>query len=416
MRVGLLDAKMLAPLELSVLGPHLVLAALIGASCLHAAHPLIALREVALFIGLLLLARTLARCFTDDAQVRDRFLDVVAVGAAAYGVIWTLILLVGAVLQRELFSPWDIIFGFDNGRFLNHVQSISLPLAGVVLLRPGAPRWLKAAAGIALVTGGAILSLYLARASILALLVGAVVTVAVFGRASARYVLTIVGTLGTGAVVMGLLWVFWFQHASEAMTDNILSPHFRGFLVNQALSLFATSPWLGVGPMHFTNTVNLIAGHPHNVYVMVLSEYGLPATLLIFWLAVRFLRRAFSRVRRLVVHQPVLACALLAATVSMLVDSGFSGNWVMPISQMWIAVLVALLMSLGPAAKPTETAQRALPRVIGSALVLSTLVTTTGLALMEVPDDIPHLHTGQPMKKPIGEQFLSFRFWSYGWF
>lgn len=232
-----------------------------------------------------------------------------------------------------------------------------------------------------------------------------------------RYALTMVTTLGSGAAVTGLLWYLWLQHASAPMTDDILSPHFRDFLVHQALSLFATSPWLGVGPMHFTNTVNLIAGHPHNAYVMVLSEYGVAATLLILWIACGFLRRAFARVRELGSTQPILACALLASTVAMLVDSGFSGNWVMPISQMWIAVLVALLMSLEQAsAAPAVIDRRPRLRLLGRALVLSVMVTATGMALMEIPDDIPHLYTGEPMKQPIGEQYLSFRFWSYGWF
>lgn len=398
--------------------PIAALGVLVVASCLHAAHPLVAAREVALLAGLLLLALQLARAFSDPA-IREQFLDLVAVGAAVYGVMWLLVMLVGAVSAADLFAPWEIIFGFDNARFLNHVQSMSLPLAGVVLLRPGTRRWLRAAAAIALVTGGAILTLYLARASILALLAGALVTLAVFGRASWRYAWTMTLALGAGALAMGLLWYFWFRYLSEPMTDGILSPHFRGFLAGQALDLFATSPWLGVGPMHFTNTVNPIAGHPHDVYVQVLAEYGLPATLLIAWFAVRFLKRALENVRRLASTQLVLACALLTATLALLVDSGFSGNWVMPISQMWIAVLIALLMSLETKAEASAEAlatRRSLPRVAWRALVLSAMVTATSLALMEVPDDIPHIHTGEPMKKPIGNQFLSFRFWSYGWF
>jgi O-antigen ligase len=397
--------------------PLAVLGVLVLASCLHAAHPLVAAREVALFAGLLILALQLTRAFADRV-VRDQFLDVVAVGAALYGVIWVLVMLVGAVSAPDLFAPWEIIFGFDNARFLNHVQSMSLPLAGVVLLRQGTRRWLRAAAAIALITGGAILTLYLARASILALLAGALVTLAVFGRASWRYALTMTLTLGAGALAIGLLWYFWFRHLSEPMTDGVLSPHFRGFLAGQALDLFATSPWLGVGPMHFTNTVNPIAGHPHNVYVQVLAEYGLPATVLVVWFAARFLKRALESVRGLASTQLDLACGLMAATVALIVDSGFSGNWVMPISQMWIAVLIALLMSLEnePGGAAEALATRSLPRVVWRGLLLSTMVTATFLALTEVPDDIPHIHTGEAMKKPIGNQFLSFRFWSYGWF
>ncbi|WP_431260089.1 O-antigen ligase family protein [Roseateles chitinivorans] len=396
--------------------PHVVLGLLVAASCVHAAHPLVAAREVAVFVGLLLLALQLSRGFAEP-DVRDRFLDLITIGAAVYGVIWSLTLLIGAALNQDLFAPWEVIFGFDNARFLNHVQSISLPLAGVVLLRPAAPRWLRAAAAIALITGGAILSLYLARASILGLTVAAIVTVTIFGRLSWRYVLTMVATLGSGAAAVGLLWLIWLQHSSAAMTDGILNSHFRGFLVGQAIDLFASSPWLGVGPMHFSNTVNLVAAHPHNVYAQVIAEYGLPATLLIVWLAFNFLRRAFVNVSRLSKTQPVLAAALTSATVAVLVDSAFSGNWVMPISQMWIAVLAAFLLAVdsNDAHAPVQVHQ-AQPRIILRGLVLSVMAAFTIQAVTEARDDIPHIHTGESMKKPIGEQFLAFRFWSYGWF
>ena len=399
--------------------PLAVLGMLVTASCLHAAHPLIAAREVALFVGLFLLATQLARAFVDPAT-RDRCLDILVCGAAAYGVIWFVLLLASVTITNEQFVPWELTFGFDNARFLNHAQSIALPLCGVVLLRPAAPRWLRYAAATALITGGAILTLYVARASILGMLIAAIGTGVLFGRASFRYILTMIATLSIGAVAAGLIWHFRLQHViAEPMplSDGAFQAHFRDELFAQALSLFASSPWLGVGPMHFTNTVNPIAGHPHSIYLQTLAEYGLPATLLMCWLAFRFLGHALKGVRHLAATQPVLAAGLVAATIAMLVDGMFSGSWVMPISQMWIATLMALLISVSPVnvegALPTA---RSLPGKAWRALVLCALIASTAMAVPEASDPVPHLHTGEPMKRPIGHLFLSFRFWSYGWF
>lgn len=385
---------------------------LILASCLTAVHPLIAVREVLLLGSVLLLARPLALALSDHA-IRDRFLDVITVGAAIHGSIWAA-LLVAACFSSEPFTPWELVFGFDNPRFLNHAQTIALPLIGVVLMRQGGSRWIRAAAAIALITAGALLSLYVARATTLGLLVGATVTACVLGRPAWRYVAGTGAALGAGALAMGLAWTLWLRHLTVPMIDNVLHTHRRNVLVDQAVDLFLGSPWLGVGPMHFAQTVNPVAAHPHNVYLQLLSECGAPACALIVVLGVVFLRRRFADLRRVASSNTALAGALLAATVAMLVDSAFSGNWVMPISQLWIAVLIALLLGLRPG--DVQRAPRTRTGRAARLVVLMAIVVATGQAFIEAADDVPHVHTGEAMKMSIGRAALTPRFWSHGWF
>lgn len=402
------------------------LAILIFASCVNAPFPYIASREVALFGGLVVLALALSEPFS-DARVRDRFLDILAIGGAMYGMHWLVALLIAGAVNSP-FSPWDLLVGFDNPRFLNHAQSVALPLAGLVLVREGAPRWIRSAAALSLFTAGMILTLYLARASILGMLVGAIAMMWLVGRNSRRYVVSMVGWLGAGALAMGLGWICWYRFLTAPMTDGVLNVHFRDYLAARGIDLFLSSPWLGIGPMHFAQSSNPIAAHPHNIYVQMLAEFGAPVAALLIWFAARGLRRAFVALRSARGQQPELAGALVAATVAMLVDGAFSGNFVMPISQMWCAVLVALLIaevrrhSRHASRGDVDESQTGAPvRLISSSILrwssVVLLLVASALAVDEAASgDEVRLQTGQPKKESTTEQLYNPRFWAHGWF
>ena len=388
---------------------------LVIASCLHAVHPVVAAREVVLLGSVLLLAVPLATALSDP-RTRDRFLDVLAVGAAAHGVLWML-LLVSAAMSAQTFTPWELVFGFDNPRFLNHAQTMALPLIGVVLVRPNTPAWIRIAAAVALFSAGALLSMYVARATLLGLLVGGLVAIFVMGRHVWRCAAATSAAFGVGALAMGVAWTIWLRHLTAPMIDDLLHTHRRNVLWDQVAELFMSSPWLGVGPMHFAQTVNPVAAHPHNAYLQLLVEYGLPAAVLVAILVVVFLRRVFTDLRREASNSPALVAALIVSTVAMLVDSAFSGNWVMPVSQLWIAVLLALLLSLNPRVAEAQPIPR--PRgfaMVGRALVLAAMVAATAQALVESFDAQPHVQTGEAMKMSIGRAAQTPRFWSHGWF
>ena len=403
--------------------PALVLLLLVAFSCAHAAYPWMAAREVALIAGLLIFALALSGPLSNPL-VRDRFLEVLIIGAAIYGAVWLVtFILAGAVALP--FSPWEMCPGFDNARFLNHVQTVAVPLSGAAMLREDAPRWLRRFSAFSLFVSGAILALYLGRASILGLLMGAIATMLFIGRSSLRYVATMVIWLSAGALAMGLAWLFWYGHLAEEMSDSVLSTHFRGYLALRALDLFRTSPWLGIGPMHFAHHVNPIAAHPHNIYAQLLAEFGAPAFLLIVGIAGRGLQAAAGPVRALRRSQPALAAALTAATIAMLVDGVFSGNFVMPMSQLWCAVLIALLMGTVRGARTIEIenplepgrSARAMRSRASHYAVAAVLIVALAVAFGELRiDDSPRLQTGSPKMEAIGDPPVNPRFWAHGWF
>ncbi|WP_343602000.1 O-antigen ligase family protein [Roseateles sp.] len=404
--------------------PWFLLVAFVAASCALAAHPWIAVREVLVMVGLIVLAARLHRPLM-RAEARRRTLDALAIGAAIYGVIWVLLLGLGST-SGTFFSPWDLTTGFDNARFLNHAQTVALPLVGVVAASADRARWLRITAFVALVCGGAILTLYLARSSILALLIGAIVMYCVFGRKIRAYVSAMTAGLALGSILLGISWWLWIRAAvGSNMTDSLMAIHFRDYLNFRALDMWLASPWFGVGPMHFSHAVNPIAAHAHDFFVQVLAEYGAPAACLLAWLVGREVRPMIAALRRYHATEPTLAAGLCVASVAVLVDAAFSGNFVMPISQLWIALLLALLMSVkrwheSPAeevdAFSSKAAHRAgwlAVRVALSMVMVAASASAFDEGLHRLP---PHLETGEPMKQPIGEVEYSPRFWAHGWF
>ena len=411
----------LAPVDRGLL---VALIGFVAASCLHADLPWVAAREVALDVSLLFVATVLAAQLRSP-EARDRALTWLTVGTTAYSLLW-LINLSMAAASGDAVSPWDLLFGFDNPRFFNHVQTVVLPLVAVVAVSPRSSRLLKAAAGMAIVLGGAMLFVVLARASTLGLVAGGVAAYCMGHRHARRYMTVLLGGLAAGALLMFVAWEAWLSRLGGQMAYHDLGQvHFRDYLAHRALDMCLSSPWLGVGPMHFSHASNPIAAHPHNIYAQLLAELGVPAVLLIGVLVFRGLQRRFHSLCAASATEPALAAGLVGATVAMLIDGAFSGNFVMPLSQLAIVLLLALLNGVhseqrgaGRAASAMATSRDVQMRGVGGWLLVCLLtVPLTVVTLREgLPPSDPQIRTGHPRLEATGEQFLNPRFWAHGWF
>ncbi len=314
---------------------------LVGGSTLQAAYPLIAAKELLMFAGLLLVSNVVASWMVrlDSFTLLFRLL---VLGALIYaGAVLTLMTM--TLTAGGLFDPWVALIGFDNPRFLNHVQTAALPLLTVVAVSDGDRRWRRAAL-LALGLSGMLLFLTYGRATILALIVGLATARWAFGRKANAYAArALLPTL----VGMGLMWIIylrWMQSAGyNIAVEELTRPHHRGHLVGQALSLWKTSPWLGVGPMHFSHWEDGDAAHPHNIYAQILAEYGAPAFLLLLGGAAVWVWKRLRALQHAPPAQQFVAIGLWGALVGVALDGAFSGNFVMPVSQLWIALTVGLV-------------------------------------------------------------------------
>lgn len=389
----------------------LMAALLVLASCWHSRHPLAALQESALWLGLLGWGLLCRRCVAEGGM--RPLLRAMVLVMAAYAAL--VLLVYGLSLaSRQALDSRAFILGFDNPRFLNHVQAVAVPLLWAAARSDEDRRW-RWTATAASVMHVALAAMTLARATLLAWAVALLVLmvwrewrVIRFGWACLVSGLLLSAlTFLALPMALGLSWTPSFASPAE-----LGSAHSRDLLWVVALQQFLDSPWLGQGPMHFAATVNPKGAHPHNVYLQLAAEIGLPGTLLLLGLLAVPVVRGLRRLRQVKVATTPLAC-LLAAALAALVDAALSGNFVMPLSQLWIVaawgMLAGLLANSAPAPAPT--------RERGSALLAGMLIATQlGLCVListQLQREPPRVRVDGPVPVP-GETYRP-RFWLNGW-
>lgn len=413
-----------------------LLCMLVSLSSLGAAVPPLAWREVVLIAGLVVLASGLAINWERESTRRWLAIGII-IAPASYCVTLLMAVTLGFAVGAKV-EGWELIFGYANHRFLNHSQTVFIPLlAGIVALPALSARW-RGLAGFALVISFALLVLTRGRGTMVALI--AATAAAWFfgaqGRAFARRMLT--------AAVAGLVFHFVvFELIAEWLTGAALRPEklagvdsieARLFLWKRAAALIAESPWLGAGPMHFAHMPGRptdwdlfdAAAHPHNIYMQIGAEYGLPAAAIILTLVLGGLFHRMQALRRQEGQQadgfPLTLAAGLAC-VAAAVDGLFSGNFVMPTSQVWISVAAGILLARVqplPVAQ-TVTASAPVRRAVIPLLLLASLLWLFSQMVADWRDGHQAQQRGLyrvtppgAVEQPIGQSHP--RFWLNGWF
>ena len=170
--------------------------------------------------------------------------------------------------------------------------------------------------------------------------------------------------------------------------------------------------------MHYAHFPNPKAAHPHNIYLQVAAEWGVPMLVLLLALASRALWRLARTIRGV---PDGLARAegsgLLIAFLAILADGFVSGNFVMPVAQMWIVLCCAWTMAWtrlnGPPVTTAAPASVWWPRLAAVALLASQL-----WLVMDVWPEATHLqaHFAHVRSHLAHGARPSPRFWSDGWF
>ena len=378
-------------------------------SVIAASDRIAAAQEVALILGLAGLA--LQACYA----LRSGSITWVYVGLL--GGCGAHLLLITGVYAAALVDggPLDarqLHIGFDNPRFFNHVQTLVVP----VLLGWSVAASSRLQRHTALTVASlqfAWLFMDLARASLLSLAV-ATLWFGWVGAASLwrRLLLCLAGgaaiyaTLFVGLpAVLGRSWSGQFADVQE-----LSNAHSRELLWGAALELIQAHPWLGSGPMHFAALAHPKGAHPHNLYLQWAAELGLPSLLLLLLLFVSPLWRASAALRQTPRNSSPMTAALSAALLAALVDAVFSGNFVMPISQVCIAVVYGLLLASLPSTRRILNPWLSRPVL---ALLLASQIWLCMQAWQQWHYDPPRVSASSPVA--AAEQKPRPRFWRYGW-
>ena len=323
------------------------------ASSVFAYSPRHALFEWAGFLLLLTMSALIASEIRAKGQAwLDKILLFCGLGAAVYIVIEAVVYIV-AINAGGQPSNSFLIYGFDNYRFLNHVQTVTLPLLGLLICRSGNGKQKIFAWGVAS-SWWALLFVPAGRGTLLGLAAG--VCAAWFClRSDAKPWCRVM--LWSGLAGLGIYVLFYvliplslglhpFGFLSSVIERTIENPDSsRWSLWVRAWQITLAHPWLGAGPLHFAHFGRdvQLGAHPHNWMLQIACEWGIPALLALAAAIVLGFKKLLAARQYLLptdVRNHLTLAAWLTTGVAILVDGLVSGLIVMPTSQLWIAVYI----------------------------------------------------------------------------
>lgn len=353
--INVLRTNYLIALDEMGLSWFLILFFLLGAvSSTMAFSQRYAFYEVSSLLMLLILSICVAKEIAQDsAKYIPLVLKICGFGCMLYAfkvfVIYISALFVGIQPDVADFAP-----GFSNFRFLNHAQTITLPLLVLLFLTDKRDdktklMWLLLAGfwwTLLFVTAG--------RGTFVGLMAGCVVACLlrqVHARSFCRAML-LTGLLGLA--IYAVFFVFIpvacgfepfgeFFHLAQRTAENPTSG--RLGLWWRAFELIVGHPWLGVGPLHYAHyAIDVQAGaHPHNWVLQIGAEWGLPALLCLsiaIGLAMLRLIQTAKFISTNDAKNHTILVAWIVIGVAILVDGLFSGLIVMPLSQLLIVLYI----------------------------------------------------------------------------
>ncbi|WP_180279231.1 O-antigen ligase family protein [Massilia psychrophila] len=362
-----------------------------------AMSPRHAFLEVAIFLMLFLLALRIAEEVAGDSKhYVPIVLKACAIGSALYALEIVVIYLTALALRSQP-SVEDFTPGFSNIRFLNHAQTISLPLL-VLLCALDKPGW-KAKWGYLALTAfcWTLLFITAGRGTFVGLLAGTVGVFAVRGKHASAFCKTMLLTALAGMAMYAVFFTWIpaaiglepFGLAGQVVQRTAADPtSLRGPLWTRALELIAAHPWSGVGPLHYAHFAidGQLSAHPHNWILQIGAEWGLPALLCLLAAIGLSMRRLVLTASRISAddhgNQNMLA-AWIATGLAILVDGLVSGSIIMPVSQLWIALYIGCasgwVMSINSTSQlPRQPRLRRCVNTVLLLLALAAVVIGTG--------------------------------------
>jgi len=403
--------------------PRALIAVIIVGGALSASFsgaPQLGALEIALvsqLVLLFLLISAAVRVLKDKAE--SVLAVAIASGAALVSVkFWvTQVLFLLEGKQFQWVSPF---LDFANVRFFSQYQAYALLLIPLAAALPGMSRTWRIVVYFIAANFWALQWMAGSRAVWIGAVAGTIAVLALMRRGRIAW-------LGQQAmlVVSGALIYLLFSQVvasapgatpvpgvSAAAEFGSQSDTDRMAMASTSLKMLVGHPLLGIGPGQWgLNQTAVKNAHPHNSALQLLSEYGLPAAaagialgMLLLLFAVRALRAQTRQGA-----SPVTA-SLCAALVMGLTDSLFSGNLIMPHSQILLCVIAGWLVGRTQATAPADEhgAGGRRPEKLVLVGVAMLAMCTTAVLAFEYVDVVNSMPGNLQLRHP--------HFWQYGRF
>lgn len=214
-------------------------------------------------------------------------------------------------------------------------------------------------------------------------------------------------------VLTKLIPILMGGHSGSLVASTIMrfDSSFRIDLWIQAWDIIKQHPWLGIGPLHYANFPNAIASSPHNFFLQIAAEWGVPAFLLFSLLLGRVIHLNIKTLKQIpnlrLDNIPLgMVCVSIAVVLQALVASS-PLNY--PVGQVVALICFAYPMQENQAGQMHQTrrggASMSLIGVFAMMMVIGSLTTLQSIK----ERNLCFYYNPWPTK-----QFAP-RFWQQGW-
>jgi hypothetical protein len=393
-------------------------------SALFSGAPHLGALEIALVAQLVLVFLVMnAAVQVLKKNAESAFAVALASGAALVGVkFW--VTQVFYLLEGKQFQWVSPFLDFANVRFFSQYQAYALLLIPLAAALPGISRTWRIAVYAVAANFWALQWMIGSRSVWLGAMAGTIAVLALTPSGRIAWLRQQAMLVVSGALIYLLFSQFVASTPGVAPVPGVgtvvefgsQSDTDRMTMAATSLKMLGAHPLLGIGPGQWGLNQEVVKNaHPHNSPLQLLSEYGLLAggagvalVILLLLFAIRVLR-ARPQVQTHQAADPVTV-SLCAALIMGLVDSLFSGNLIMPHSQILLCVIAAGLVgrtrATAPAGERGAGGRRSEKLVLVGVAMLATC--TTAILAFEYVDVVKPMPGNLQPRHP--------HFWQYGRF
>lgn len=244
------------------------------------------------------------------------------------------------------FSPYFLLYGFDNPRFFGQFQIVLLPMLAVFFmqaLNSGRKPWYFAVAAVLVVQWG--MAWGMAGRGLFLGYAVALLGLFLIERRFLSFILVQLGFAFFGCLLFLLLFKFVpFVLDLKSVGESVFRYGLSGreLIWRGALEMFLEHPFLGVGPMHYSAVWNNVAAHPHQLLLLVFSEWGGIAGSVFIYLAFVSFRHGVFFLRGDTATD--LDAGVWLVLVSAFVLGQVDGVLIMPYGEVWMAVIAGIAL------------------------------------------------------------------------
>lgn len=319
-------------------------------------------------------------------------------------------------------EPYSLANGFSNTRFYGQFLTWTMPFTIGALAANKQYSYRKAIAFLLIVEWGLeFLTLNRSFLVAMAATLPAVWWVAkeYWRRYAMWLLLTAAGGLGLYILMLHVIPTLLGIDVSYAVKfssgRDMLDSSGRVQLWSDAMHLMMNHPWMGAGPMMTAlDSVSKISAHPHNFVLQLLAEWGIPFTLILAAGGIFGMIKWTALVRSSSIDRTPLALPIAASLSAGVVAGLFDGLIVMPVSLVYMTLVLSACAGLWRTFTPQEQRRRiprwAIPVFLAPAIFVAVFSTINW----------PHWTSTTPAPLPMSESRyqllnkLNPRFWLTG--